>query len=109
MKQFVAIYYSPAADMEAMANITPEQRDQIMAAWMAWKEKAGDAVVNFGAPLMPGQNSTNGNDWTASNNEVSGYSVLQAESMEALQALCVDHPHLQSPGATLGLHEVMPM
>ena len=109
MNKYLVIYYAPAEAMATMATAIPEEKEAGMGAWMAWKEKAGDAVVNFGAPLMPGQNSTNGNDWTASNNEVSGYSVLQAESMEALQALCVDHPHLQSPGATLGLHEVMPM
>ena len=109
MKKFVAIYYSPAADMAAMADITPEQKSQIMGLWMAWKDKVGETVVDFGAPLMPGHDSSDGKNWAASQKEVSGYSILQAESLDALKALCNDHPHLQTPGATIGLHEVMAM
>lgn len=109
MKKFLALYYSPAQDNADMMNITEEQRDAIMAAWMAWKNKVGNTVVDFGAPTMPASKSADGNSWSAGSNEMGGYSILQAESQEALQALCVDHPHLQTPGATIELHECMEM
>lgn len=109
MKNFVAVYFSPAMNVEQMSSITEEQRNQVMAAWMAWKEKVGNTVVDFGAPLMGGQRLTPGNGWAPSNAEISGYSLLQGESLEAVQALCADHPHLGTPEAAIEIHEAVAM
>ncbi len=110
MKKFVAIYYAPAEAMAAMANITPEQAAEGMKPWMAWKDKCGDAMVDLGAPLMPGQNIDASGNWKSSGTEVSGYSILQGESAEAVQALFEGHPHLSwAPGCSIGLHECAPM
>ncbi|MGB0431416.1 MAG: hypothetical protein ACPGLV_13150 [Bacteroidia bacterium] len=109
MKKFLAIYYSPAQDNAEMANITNEQRDAIMAEWMAWKNKVDHAIVDFGAPLINPTSSNNGKTWKTGNTEVGGYSILQAENIDVLKTICSDHPHLQAPGATLELQEMVDM
>lgn len=88
MKKFLAIYQSTPEEMAQMANATPEQSAAVMDAWMKWKAAHENNVVDFGAPVMPGA-LLNG----AQHSGTSGYSVLQAESMDALKAAMADHPH----------------
>jgi hypothetical protein len=41
--------------------------------------------------------------------DVGGFSILQAESREAVAALLKDHPHFKMPGATVEVHEYLPL
>jgi hypothetical protein len=38
-----------------------------------------------------------------------GYSILQAESKDALMALLKNHPHFMAPGASIEVFEFLPM
>lgn len=110
MKRFLVLYLAPAEVLAQMANATEEQKAEGMKPWMAWKERAGDAVVDFGSPLMGGHNIAPNSDWTASNNSNTGYSIIQAESLEAAKALLANHPHISwAPGCSIDLHESAPM
>jgi hypothetical protein len=40
---------------------------------------------------------------------VTGFSILQAESAEALQSLMKEHPHRHAPGASIEIHEFLQM
>lgn len=72
MKKFIVIYYAPKEMMEQMKNVSPKQAKKGMKAWMDWKEKQGDGVVDLGAPLMNGQRVTP--DGTSpSVKEIAGY------------------------------------
>jgi hypothetical protein len=76
---------------------------------MSWAGKAGSAIVDMGAPLGNGQTVTNtgGNKGAA---EVTGYSIMQAESIDALKGLLKDHPHFMSPGkSSIVVLECLPM
>ena len=45
-----------------------------------------------------------------SDKEVTGYSILEAENMEAAQALLAGHPHLEwKAGCEIEVHEAMPL
>ena len=45
-----------------------------------------------------------------SDKEVTGYSILEAENMEAAQALLAGHPHLEwEAGCQIEVHEAMPL
>ncbi len=88
MKKFLAIYQSTPESVAAMANATPEQSAAVMQEWMKWKAAHEENIIDFGAPLMPAD-VVGG----ATPSAASGYSVLQAESLEALKEACVDHPH----------------
>jgi len=108
MKKFLVIYGSPISAREQMASATPEQAKAGMAAWMAWSQKAGKAIVDLGAPL--GSSATvAGGKATDSKSEISGFSILQAESRDALLAILDGHPHFKMPGGTIEVHEFLPL
>ncbi len=77
-----------------MAGATPEQAQAGMDAWQAWAKKAGPAIVDLGAPLD-------------GEGDVTGFSILQADSRQDLDGLLADHPHRHSPGAAIDVLEFM--
>ncbi len=63
----------------------------------------------MGAPLVGGQKLSQSGS-TASDKDVAGYSILQAEDMEAAKALLKGHPHLEwTGGCEIEVHEAAPM
>jgi hypothetical protein len=79
-----------------------------MAAWKAWHEKSGGSVVDLGAPLDKSTTVTAGSG-TPGKTSITGYSILQAATMEAAVALMKDHPHFHGPGASIEILECLPM
>ena len=110
MKKFIALYYAPASAAVASVSMTPEQQAKGMKAWYAWKEKCGDALLDFGAPLQTEQHLSGAGNWSGSITAVSGYSLLQGENLETVKALFEGHPHLAwAPGTAIEVHEFKPM
>ena len=110
MNKYLVIYYAPAEAMATMATAIPEEKEAGMGAWMAWKEQAGDAVVDFGSPLMMNQVCGKDGNFEQSNTEVTGYSIMQGESIDAVKALLSNHPHLQWwDGCKIEVAEFVPM
>jgi hypothetical protein len=64
--------------------------------------------VDLGAPLDR-STSVAPDSSTPNKSSITGYSVLQAESLEAAVALMEGHPHFQMPGATIQVLEAVPM
>ncbi len=113
MKKYLVVYHSEAAlsgmsVSEMFAKTTPEQMAAGMAAWRAWHEKAGSACVDLGAPLDK-STTVAGNSATPGKTTITGYSFLQASSMEEAVALMKDHPHFRMPGASVQILECVPM
>jgi hypothetical protein len=108
LKRFVVLYNSPVPVSEQMASSTPEQRKEGMEAWMAWAGRAGGAIVDLGAPIQATSRiSADGKDGATS--QVSGYSLLQADSRDEIDTLLADHPHLKMPGASIEVFEALAM
>jgi hypothetical protein len=40
---------------------------------------------------------------------IGGYSILEADSLEALETLLDGHPHLHLEGAAIEVHEFLPL
>ncbi|MEO7269730.1 MAG: hypothetical protein ABIW49_11050 [Knoellia sp.] len=97
MAKYLVLYQADASAAEQMANATPEQAQAGMDAWMQWGERAASAIVDMGSPLAP----VGGAD------SVGGYSVLEAEDDDALQAALEGHPHLQM--GTIDVHRFLPI
>ena len=95
MTKFLILYRADVSAAEQMANATPEQQQAGMQAWMDWFGKAGDAVLDGGAPLS-------GTDRT-----ITGYSMMQAESRQALDVIMTGHPHTMV--GTIEVLECLPM
>ncbi|MCP4443554.1 MAG: hypothetical protein GY810_32020 [Aureispira sp.] len=110
MKKFMVIYSAPAKTPEQMTQVSKEDHAKVMEAWMAWKGKHEANIVDFGAPLMPGEAVNKSGEWTAANPTTSGYSVLQGNSAEEVKALFNDHPHLGwDPSAAIEVYECVAM
>ena len=92
MTNYLVLYRSNITAGEQMAQSTPEQAQAGMDAWTAWADQAGDAVVDLGTPLEVVETGGDSAD------PIGGYSILQAESNEALGKLLEDHPHKATGG-----------
>lgn len=109
MKKFLVLYKAPASSFEQMKNATPEQQKAGMDAWMAWGQKAGKAIVDMGAPLGKSLRVTKSGGASPATNDLGGYSVLQAESKEALAKTLEGHPHFMMPEGSIEIVEMMPI
>lgn len=108
MKKFLVLYSSSVSAADQMAKATPEQAKAGMELWMAWAKSAGPAIVDLGAPLGPALRVANG-ALTKTDGKVGGFSILQADSADKLRELLVNHPHKHAPGASIEVHEFIPM
>jgi hypothetical protein len=108
MKKFLVLYKAPASAFEQMQKSTPEQQKAGMEAWMAWSRKAGSAIVDMGAPLGKSLRVTKGGA-SPCTNDLGGFSILQAESKEALAEALKGHPHFMMPDGSIEIVEYMPM
>ena len=106
MKKFLVIYHAPAEAMTKMATATDEEKMEGMKPWMAWKDEIGDKLLDFGAPLMPGQRLLPDGTVQDSTKEVTGYSMIQANDMDEAKSLLKTHPHLKwIGGCDIEVHE----
>ncbi|WOH19774.1 YciI family protein [Paenarthrobacter sp. GOM3] len=105
MSRFVFIYHAPMTPAEA-APPAPEDMAAVMGEWNAWAAKVGDGLVDFGTPLANGVRVASDGGTAPSQREVAGYSIIEAESMEAALQLAKEHPHLKMPGGCeIEVHE----
>ena len=110
MKKFMVLYMASGPDFEKMMkNSTPERRKKGMDAWMKWINANKTSIVEGGAPLGKTKR-VDSNGASNTKNEIGGYSVVQAELLDAATKIFGrDHPHLQMPGAWIEIIEIMPM
>lgn len=108
MKKFLVLYKAPTSSFQEAMKATPEEQKAGMDAWMTWGKKAAASIVDMGAPL--GKSLLVTKDAASPNtNDLGGYSILQAESKEALAETLKGHPHFMMPNGTIEVVEVMPV
>lgn len=95
MSQFLLLYTGGAG----MAD-DPADQEQIMAEWGAWYGKMGEAVTDGGAPFGASKNLTDSGvgDGPPGDTPATGYTVIEADSLDAAVAACDRHPHLVHGG-----------
>lgn len=86
MKNVVVLYIAPQSAQAQMAESSPEAAQEGMKAWMAWAERAGDGIVNLGAPLGAG-NEITATGSSDTNTGMGGYTILQAEDLAGAESL----------------------
>ncbi len=107
MKKFLVLYRASQSGFEQMMKASPEQQQAGMDAWMTWGQKAAGLLVDMGAPLGKAVKLTKAGDVSASPNDLGGYSIMQAESKEALAAQLREHPHFMMPDGWIEIVDVM--
>lgn len=106
MKKYLVLYHMPTSFVEMAKNADPAEMKAGMEAWMAWFARCGDQLVDMGTQLSGGRRLTASGSSPSQRNVVC-YSIVQAESMEAAEALLADHPHFAwSPDCEIEVHEM---
>jgi hypothetical protein len=90
------------------AKAPPEQLKAGMAAWQAWHEKCGSACIDSGAPLDKSTTVTKDSS-KPRRTSITGYTFLQAGSIEEAASLMKNHPHFHMPGSSAQILECVPM
>ncbi|MBV8526728.1 MAG: hypothetical protein JOZ75_00275 [Candidatus Dormibacteraeota bacterium] len=104
MGRFMVLYKSSATAAEQM-GADPEQTAAGMKLWMDWAAKAGNALVDLGSPLNEAATVPSGSG--NGGPHIGGYSIMQGDSVGAVNALLEDHPHLNAPDASIEVLEIL--
>ncbi len=108
MSKYIIFYRAPMIWTEK-PDVTPEDMQAGMQAWMKWSERCGDGLVDFGSPLGE-QRLVTPSGSAPSDSDVVGFSMLEADDMDAALALCEGHPHLEwMDGCEISVHEFLSM
>lgn len=108
MKKFLVLYKSSVPAAQQMAGATTEQMKAGMALWKAWAQEAQQAILDLGMPLGNAEEIAGGSI-RPSDGKIAGFSILQAESENAVTDVLKSHPHHRAPGASIEVLEMMPM
>lgn len=107
MKKFLVLYKASADAYQQMMKTTPEQQKAGMDAWMSWSKKAASSLLDMGGPLGKSVRVAKGGDVSPVVNDLGGFSVMQAESKEALAQQMKEHPHFMMPDSSIEIVEIM--
>ena len=108
MKKFLVLYRAPLESFEQIMKAPPEQQKAGMDAWNSWMKKVSAAMVDQGAALGKTLKVT-ADGASPTRNDLGGYSVMQAESKEALAELMKGHPHFTMKGGWIEIVDLVPM
>jgi len=110
MKSFMALFIGSvsAAEKAAAAPMEPDRIARGMEAWGDWMARHGAAIVDPGSPL--GRTKRVGPEGiTDTENAVTAYVIVQAESHDAAAEMFGDHPHFAIfPGDSVEIVECLP-
>ncbi len=99
MTKYLVLYKAEQSAQQQMSGASPEEAQAGMAAWMDWQQRVGPALVDMGSPVAPADQ--------AADPSIGGYSIVQADSPEALEKVLDGHPHLQI--GTIETHQFLDM
>ncbi len=89
---------------------TPEEGEKVMAAWMSWMAGIGADLVDGGNPAGMSKTVTaNGVEDNGGANPVSGYTLINAQDMDAACKIAAGCPILENGMGTVEVAEAMEM
>jgi hypothetical protein len=115
MKQFLAVYLGTAEsrqrkEWDSLDEATRQKRmEQGMKAWGDWMVKHQSSLVVEGGPLGKTKRTSLHGVGDTKNN-MTGFTVIKAESHEAAAKMFENHPHFAVfPGESVEIMEIMPI
>jgi hypothetical protein len=109
MTKYMVLYNSSLSAWEQMAKATPEEMKASMDEWIRWQDEASKtAKLDWGLPLQAVGHVT-ADRIQDSVSHISGYSMAEGESKEAILELFKTHPHLKWPDASIEVLEMLPI
>ena len=108
MKKFLVLYKAPVAVIEEWMKKPPEERkveeDKMKSEWDTWMKEHGAALKETAGAGKTKRVTKEGVKDTK--NDIMLYSIVEAESPEAVAELFESHPHFEIPEASI---EIMPI
>jgi hypothetical protein len=93
MGKFLALYIGSASEAEkAAAPIDADTQANGMNAWGAWMGRNARSIVDGGGPLGPTKRVSKAGI-ADTRNDLTGYVIVEAETLDAAARLFEDHPH----------------
>lgn len=109
MEKFVFVYYGSVR----AADISKEEHEKTMAAWMEWFGTFGDKMVDGGNPFTDGAVSvttTGAKEIPADMWPAKGYTIINAENIEEATEIAKGCPALQDdPEGAVRVYKALPM
>jgi hypothetical protein len=104
MSKFLLVYHGGDR-----GEVSQDQQAANMEAWMKWMGGLGPAIVDGGSPTSRAWTvSKDGTTEDAGANPATGYTIIEAESMQRALEMCAGCPHLEA-GGTIELCETLNM
>jgi hypothetical protein len=107
MAKYMLIYQGASTDLSQMSQ---EDAAKVLAGWQAWMGKVGSALVDVGTPF--GAGATVVDDGSRGETiPLSGYSIVEASSLEEAQRHADGHPFLSEGRGNYAIvvYEMMPV
>jgi hypothetical protein len=103
VKKFLFVYYGGKMESD------PKKAKETMGVWMKWFQDLGKTLVDGGAPTAPGK-LVSGKTVKAvvSGEPITGYSILQADTLDKATDIAKTSPQISS-GGQIVIYELMPM
>ena len=113
MKKFLAVYLgSPAGldEWKKMDEAARKQKESVgIQAWKDWMTKNGQSLVDGGCPLGKTKRIS-ATGIADTRNDLTGYTIVEAESHESAARLFLNHPHFSHfPGDAVEIMECLPI
>lgn len=115
MKKFMAVFtgapeHNAASGWDQLDDKTRKEREAAgMKAWHEWGAKNAASIVDMGGPLGKTKKATRAGIADIRNN-LSGFTIVQAELHDAAARLFENHPHFAIfPGDGVEIMEIMPV
>ncbi|HEY3975952.1 MAG TPA: hypothetical protein VGM79_01670 [Streptosporangiaceae bacterium] len=107
MARFIYLHRGPAA---SMPGLTPEQAAERTAAFRAWTERAGAALVDVGCPFGASA-SVRDDGAEGAAGDLTGYTIVEAGDLAAARALTDGLPFLSGADGkcAVEIFELLPM
>ena len=107
MAKYLFLYTGPATPMD---QFTPEEGAAQLEAWSQWIERVGAALVDPGQPCGA-RTAVSDDGSTVDPSEQNGYSIVEAESLDAARAHADKHPFLSEGKGRfrIEIFELLPM
>jgi hypothetical protein len=112
-KKFLAVFLGSGASMvkwQALDEKTRGERENAgVAAWRNWAEKNKGSITELGSPLGKTKR-IDGKGVSDMKNDLTAFTVVEAESHEAAAKLFLEHPHFAIfPGDHIEVMECLPI
>jgi len=86
----------------------PEEQQKVMGEWAKWFEQLGDAVIEQGAPTVPGKIVDKDGAVDIRENPLKGYTVIKADNLDTAVNMAEGCPGIRE-GGQIAIYELAVM